>query len=883
MSVKRRVNWISQSRVDTPDMRALESAASNDFDELFKSFVTGTSNGYVIRGFRISMAGAIGGAASGLNMIVDPGALLHTQSSLSGTFYLVPVGTPAQQLNSATNTIVDGAFSPSAINYVGIEYERYVDDTTSNQIYLWNPTTNSETTKNAPRATILRYRIKISTSTPASTILPICTILTDSGNNVVSVSDARPLFGRLGRGGFASDAFYNYGWPDGRTENPSSSSANSIDPFAGGDKAIGNIKDLFDAIMTAIKEIKGTTYWYSQSSSGSLESLREDLGNTVITGRGTITHSSTTAGLMNWSDDINIRVIGSRLAYTLVANPTSTNVTLGDDQAAYITLVRGIVIVPNLIYTNSNAIITSVGSVSWTSSLQSGDWVKVGADSDSGYYKILTVDSSSQVTLTEGYGGSSTGAVGIKSKYAFGSYSTSSTPSTTRHIYVASRKSVPQGENVFWLYLRSDNGGVTPRVYIRFLGSEIEQGVTEEISDNTPLNILTYIGSPIESATKPSYVSALNPGSLAEITDILLGAASTITSNQYFFVSSSGSSRKYYLWFNKNSTGVDPAPVKAIGIEIDITTGMTAIQIATLLTSALNSTFQGDFSAAQKVTPNDNQIRVTNTSAGTTADTVNFNVATPFAVTKIQDGTGTGNIIVEDGDNLTLSIKKLDRALGSVLQALDAPSYDEAVDIIANIPAGTSITIPVNSRLASVQQYYTVNKAVLQFYINGQYQRLNQDFGEVGAPGAISSQIQLLRDLKIGDAVEYRISGVGGGAGGSGGTQGPQGDPGPLGPAGTDAIGGPVAISTKNSNYTLSLGDNVILANCASGAIILTLPPAASSAGHVFFLKKSDATTNPMTVQANGSELIDGLNTQTTATQYFSYTAVTNGVSWYLL
>ena len=116
MGVQRRVNWISQQRVDVPDMRALESAASNDFDQLIQSFVTGTSQGYLLRGFEISMAGAIGGAASGLQLIVDPGAVFHVSSSQSGTFYLVPVGTPAQQLNSATNTIVDGAFAPSAIN-----------------------------------------------------------------------------------------------------------------------------------------------------------------------------------------------------------------------------------------------------------------------------------------------------------------------------------------------------------------------------------------------------------------------------------------------------------------------------------------------------------------------------------------------------------------------------------------------------------------------------------------------------------------------------------------------------------------------------------------------------------------------------------------------
>jgi hypothetical protein len=150
MAVKRRLNILSQSRVDVPDLRAIESAASNDYDEFVKSVITGTAQGYVIRGFEVSMAGAVGGAANGLQMIVDPGAVLHIASGQSGTFYLVPSGTPPQQLNSATNTIVDGAFAPSSLNYIGIEYERFIDDSTTSQVYLWNPTTKTETIKNAP-------------------------------------------------------------------------------------------------------------------------------------------------------------------------------------------------------------------------------------------------------------------------------------------------------------------------------------------------------------------------------------------------------------------------------------------------------------------------------------------------------------------------------------------------------------------------------------------------------------------------------------------------------------------------------------------------------------------------------------------------------------
>ncbi|CAK9253120.1 unnamed protein product [Sphagnum jensenii] len=159
MAVQRRVNWISQQRVDVPDMRSVESSASNDFDQLIQAFVTNTTQGYFVRGFNILMAGAIGGAANGLQLVVDPGAILHIKASQSGTVLMVPTGTPAQVLNAATNTAVSGAFSPSAVNYVTLDYIRYIDPATSAQVYIWNPTSNTETTLNAPRAQILEYVI----------------------------------------------------------------------------------------------------------------------------------------------------------------------------------------------------------------------------------------------------------------------------------------------------------------------------------------------------------------------------------------------------------------------------------------------------------------------------------------------------------------------------------------------------------------------------------------------------------------------------------------------------------------------------------------------------------------------------------------------------
>lgn len=898
MSVQRRVNWISQQRVDVPDMRSVESAVSNDFDQLVQAFVTGTNQGYILRGFEIAMAGAIGGAASGLQLLVDPGAVMHIASSVSGTILMVPTGTQPQQLNSATNTIVDGAFAPSAINYVGLEYERYIDDTTSSQVYIWDPTSNTETTKNAPRAQILRYRIKISTSTFAANVLPIATVTTDSGNNVLSVTDARWLLFRLGQGGANPNPFYTYNWPEGRTENASSSSSNAVNPFEGGDKAIGDLKTWMNAVMSAFIEIKGTTYWYSTGSSGSLESLRQDLGNTVITGSGAIAHGEmptspytpTTPGQINWDQDIYITVVGTRLSYKLTANPSSTNISLAEGDAAYITLVRGVEVSPNLIFGGAfPTIVTSVGGIAWTSSLQAGDFVKVGADTDAGYYQIQSVDSLTQVTLTEAYTGTPTGPAGAKAKYSFGTYQSSPAPSTARDIYIAPREDVPVGQDVFWLFLRQDHGGAIARVYVRFLGAELEDQESEDISSNQSKDTLVYIGAPLASSQSPNYTSALNPGSLPEITDLQVGAASTITSNQYFFINSSGDGRKYYVWFNKDGTGVDPNPAYTdSGIEVVITTGQTAAQVAVALASALSGTFYDDFSAVQRPIPNTDTVRVTNASAGVTANAVNFNVGS-LVVTIIQNGTGSGNFIIQDGDNLTLAIKKLDAAIAAIVQGLALPTYDEVVTIVASgatpptslngpVISGTSITIPNNTRLGNIPQTYVVGNANLEVYLNGQFLLVGLDYSENGVAGTDSSSITTLQQLEVGDDLTFRL-GSGGGGGGGGGI-GPQGPPGPSGPPGADALGGPVAISTKTGAYTVLLTDCFLRANAASGTVPFTLPPAATATGKAFYFKKIDATANAMSITANGAEVIDGNNSVNTTVQYETFSIISNGISW---
>jgi hypothetical protein len=974
MAILTTSNLLSEQRYDISDARRIESGVRNDFDTLITAVVTGTAQGYIVRGFSLLTSGAIGSAANGLELVVDPGSILSIDASVSGTVYQTPIGTPNQILNAAVNTKVSGSFAASSTNYVGIDYNRFPDPTTDVQKYIWDASSNSEIPEIAPAAQTLTFEIFITTSVWAENVLPIAIVDTDANGNVVSISDCRWMLYSLETGGLAPNPNYTYPWTEGRTQPPVTTTSDSVDPFVGGDKQLDSLKAWMDAIMSILGEVKGTPFWFTGPSVGptptplpSLQSLFQDLGNTVITGPGeisngilpnsdsilittgnitatsnqlttlgsvaglvngdyifgtgiqagttiinisgsTITMSQpatlngtgitvtfyspsviTAPGQINWDQNIYIRVIGSSLTYILAANPTSTDITLADDEVAYITLVRDVPIAPNLIFTTGSPVVTSVGSVTWTSGLLAGDLVKVASDTSSGYYTILSVNTPSQVTLTSNVLlADNTGPTGAQAQYAFGSYSAAPTPSTTRNIYIAPRADVPMNGNTFWLFLREDNGGA-PRVYIRFLAQELDNGESVNVSGTTSLELLQYIGAPSAASSKPQYVSALNPGSLTQITGITIGAGSTITSGQYFLLYSSNNARQYAVWFKVSGVGSAPVvPYFNSSIEVDILTGDSATAVATKLAAALNTTPSVDFSA----TSGAGTVTVTNTSAGTSNSASNVNVGAPFAISITQSGTGVGNNVIHDGDSLTLAIKELDQAIGNIEASLNNPAYDEVVEIVASgatpptslngpLPNTTVITLPLDSRTGNSLAQYTVGKGILEVFLNGQFIDVESGaYSEVGAPGTPSNQIEILTfpdGLVVGDELEFRFSGGGGGGGGGQGAAGPAG---PQGPRGFDALQGPIPISTKNSNYTVTGSDCFLRANCASNPITFTLPLASVSTGDAFYFKKTDVTTDYMYVTASGSDLIDGFATQSTNVQYDEFSVISDGTNW---
>lgn len=262
MSVIRQANLLGQMRVDVPHLRGLESSIAGDFDLLAGQMLAGKAP-LVISGFKLIVVGAI--TADQLYMDVAGSSMIHYFASESGSIFNVPTNRANERLNN-TNPRVLGGFTPSQTNYVGIDFTRTVDDTTSDIVQFMDPDTLLETPKTVPLARTIDYRIVISTTDFAALpgICPIAKVVTDSGNQIVTVTDARNLFFRSGSGGSTPNPLAKYTFPAGRKENTSG------EVFSGGDKAITNLKTWCDAVMTRIWELGGGERWTTPTADRNL-------------------------------------------------------------------------------------------------------------------------------------------------------------------------------------------------------------------------------------------------------------------------------------------------------------------------------------------------------------------------------------------------------------------------------------------------------------------------------------------------------------------------------------------------------------------------------------------------------------------------------------
>lgn len=500
MSVKESVNFLGQQRIDVPDLKRIESGAIYDFQSLLKTLVGDTP--YILKGFSIPVNG-ITGPATNLQVVVD-GAVVWLTTDTNGSYLRVDPGT-ANEILSTNNSKVVGSFAANSTNYIGIRFFRKTDPDTADLVSFWDVDAKTEFTKTVPRGLVLGYEFVINT-TGFSGLCPMAKIVTDISNNVVSITNCQNKLGRLGTGGATPNPYYSKSYAT-NPENPlTASSPSDPDPFTGGDLENNTLKDWMDAVMTELKSVKGSAYWYSSGSSlipgVNLSDTWIDANGSVMSSRGTFAHSGVTAGQLTWTADLYLRSILGPATSVITANTINMS---SDGDVAYIQLVRHQDFQPanTFTFTNGSATVTATLPVT---GIVANDYVKFAGHSVTKYAQVLSV-AGSTITLTSAYQGATAVGKALRWQYAYPTVS------------VAAPESVPAGADTYWIAKRDDHGFSNIAVLDQNRVSDV-QNITVASHSLVLGQTITVSGSPsssldgqfIISAVSPTVISVKNPG-----------------------------------------------------------------------------------------------------------------------------------------------------------------------------------------------------------------------------------------------------------------------------------------------------------------------------------------------------------------------------------
>ena len=98
-----------------------------------------------------------------------------------------------------------------------------------------------------------------------------------------------------------------------------------------------------------------------------------------------------------------------------------------------------------------------------------------------------------------------------------------------------------------------------------------------------------------------------------------------------------------------------------------------------------------------------------------------------------------------------------------------------------------------------------------------------------------------------------------------------------------DFTTGITASDEVTTSETLSSSTQFVWVDATLGNVIITLPAAADNTRTVYTIKKIDSSNHTVTIDANGSETIDGEETVVLNLQYAYITIVCDGDEWFII
>jgi hypothetical protein len=104
---------------------------------------------------------------------------------------------------------------------------------------------------------------------------------------------------------------------------------------------------------------------------------------------------------------------------------------------------------------------------------------------------------------------------------------------------------------------------------------------------------------------------------------------------------------------------------------------------------------------------------------------------------------------------------------------------------------------------------------------------------------------------------------------------------------GANYLGGSVAMKVQGVNFAASPfsaeDQTTMMCDATSGNITINLPAISGRIGRIYIIKKTDASVNTVTIDASGSETIDGITTYVLTAQYKYVTIQCNNAAWFII
>lgn len=155
-------------------------------------------------------------------------------------------------------------------------------------------------------------------------------------------------------------------------------------------------------------------------------------------------------------------------------------------------------------------------------------------------------------------------------------------------------------------------------------------------------DILT-IGTDFNAANQGEFAVVKPKAAQSEITRVGTVGSTEMTTGNYFLLNSAGDATEYYVWYNINGGGGDPALVGKTGVEVAVTAVDDAATIATKTKNALD--VLGDFVTGLQ----SNILTITTVGKDFTTNTSDGDIGGSFSVVTLQEGNVTYVDLINPG------------------------------------------------------------------------------------------------------------------------------------------------------------------------------------------------------------------------------------------